>query len=78
MIETDRTGQDGQVEVPVTGVTPGVAAKIQVSIEAVPGETNHENNKGTFLAIFVLTDRAGALRGAAGAAGGDERLSCAQ
>jgi hypothetical protein len=29
-----------------------VASKIEVKIEAVPGENDTENNKGTFLAIF--------------------------
>jgi hypothetical protein len=40
------------VEIPVTGIPLGVAAKIEVNIEAVPGENDLENNKGTFLAIF--------------------------
>ena len=40
------------VEIPVTGVPLGVASKIEVNVEPVPGETNSENNKATYLAIF--------------------------
>ena len=34
------------------GVALGVASKIEVFVEGVPGENDLENNKGTFLAIF--------------------------
>jgi hypothetical protein len=40
------------VEIPVTGIPLGVAAKIEAFVEPVPGEEDTENNKGTFLAIF--------------------------
>jgi len=30
----------------------GVAAKVQVEVVAVPGETNTENNNNTYLALF--------------------------
>jgi hypothetical protein len=40
------------VEIPVTGIPLGAAAKIQVNIEGVPGENDLENNKATYLAIF--------------------------
>ncbi len=40
------------VEIPVSGIPLGVAAKIEVQVEPVPGETNHEGTKDTFLAIF--------------------------
>jgi hypothetical protein len=40
------------VEIPVSGLPLGVAAKIEVQVEPVPGETNHEGTKDTFLAIF--------------------------
>jgi len=52
VIEKTEPGKTVKVDVPVTAVTLGVAAKIQVSIEGVPGENDLENNKGTFLAIF--------------------------
>ena len=35
------------------GVPLDLAAKVEVQIEPVPGETNHEGTKGTFLAIFA-------------------------
>jgi hypothetical protein len=40
------------VEIPVTGVPLGVAAKVEAQVEPVPGETNHEDTKNTYLAIF--------------------------
>jgi len=40
------------VEIPITGVPLGQAAKIEVQVEPVPGETNHEGTKATYLAIF--------------------------
>jgi len=45
-------GKTANASVTVTGVPLGSAAKVQVSIEPVPGETNHEGTKGTYLAIF--------------------------
>lgn len=45
-------GKTADLNVPVTGIPVGVAAKIEVSIEPVPGETNHEGLKGSYLAIF--------------------------
>jgi hypothetical protein len=45
-------GSKMNVNIPVTGVPLGVAAKIEVNIEAVPGETDTENNKSSYLAIF--------------------------
>jgi hypothetical protein len=44
--------QKTNVEIPVSGVPLGVAAKIEVYVEPVPGETEVENNKRTYLAIF--------------------------
>ena len=41
------------VDIPVNGVPLGEAAKVEVNVEKVPGETNTENNKGTFLAVFA-------------------------
>lgn len=51
-IEKTEPGKTVAAPVAVTGVPLGVAAKIEVKIEAVPGENDIENNKGTFLAIF--------------------------
>ncbi len=51
-IEKTEPGKTAKVEIPVLGVPLGVASKIEVAIEPVPGETNHEGTKGTFLAIF--------------------------
>jgi hypothetical protein len=45
--------QKANVEIPVSGVPLGVAAKIEVYVEPVPGENEVENNKRTYLAIFA-------------------------
>jgi hypothetical protein len=45
-------GNKTNVEIPVGGVPLGVAAKIEVYVEPVPGENEVENNKRTYLAIF--------------------------
>jgi hypothetical protein len=52
VIEKTEPSKTDKVDVPVTGVPLGVAAKVQVTIEGVPGEKNVENNKGVYLAIF--------------------------
>jgi hypothetical protein len=44
-------GVTSNVEVPVEGVPQG-AARISVYVQPVPGETNVENNKGSYLAVF--------------------------
>jgi hypothetical protein len=51
-INKTEPGKTVNVDIPLTGVPLGVASKIQVNIEGVPGENDLENNKGTFLAIF--------------------------
>ena len=51
-IEKLEAGKTGPAQVTVTGIPTGAASKVEVSVEAVPGETNLENNKGSFLAIF--------------------------
>jgi hypothetical protein len=53
VIDKTEPGKTVNVEIPVTGVPLGAAAKIQVNIEGVPGENDLENNKGTYLAIFA-------------------------
>ena len=52
VIEKTEPGKTVTVDIPVAGVALGVAAKIEVFAEGVPGENDLENNKGTFLAIF--------------------------
>jgi hypothetical protein len=51
VINSTQPGTKVNVEIPVSGVPVGVAAKIEVVVESVPGETNSENNKNTYLAI---------------------------
>lgn len=51
-IDSTQPGSKSNVEIPVTGVPLGVASKIEVNVEPVPGETNLENNKASFIAIF--------------------------
>jgi hypothetical protein len=51
-IDTTQPGQTASVDIPVTGVPLSTAARVTVNIEAVPGEKNLANNKGTFTAVF--------------------------
>jgi hypothetical protein len=52
-IEKIEPGKTVGVDIPVTGVPLGEAAKVEINVEKVPGESNTENNKGTFLAVFA-------------------------
>jgi hypothetical protein len=52
VIEKTEPGKTVSVDIPVSGVPLGEAAKVEVEVEKVPGETNTENNKGTFLVVF--------------------------
>jgi hypothetical protein len=52
VINTTEPKKTVNVEIPVPGVPLKVASKVEVQIEPVPGETNHEGTKGTFLGIF--------------------------
>jgi len=52
VVNSTQPGSKVNVEIPIAGVPLGVASKIQVNVEAVPGETNAENNKSTYLALF--------------------------
>jgi hypothetical protein len=45
-------GAVSNVEIPVEGIPQGTGAKVTVYVQPVPGETNVENNKGTYLAVF--------------------------
>ena len=51
-IEKTEPGKTADGNITVTGVPLGAAAKVEVQVEPVPGETNHEGTKDTFLAIF--------------------------
>jgi hypothetical protein len=52
VIEKTEPGKTVSVDIPLTGIPLGVASKIQMNVEGVPGENDLENNKGTFLSIF--------------------------
>jgi hypothetical protein len=52
VIDQTQPGTKYNVEVTVVGVPQGEAAKVEAYVEPVPGETDVENNKATFLAIF--------------------------
>jgi hypothetical protein len=52
VIEKTEPGKTTSVQVPVTGVPLGVASRIEVYVQGVPGENDLENNKGKYLAIF--------------------------
>ena len=52
VIEKTEPGKTVSVDIPVAGVPLGVAAKVELFAEGVPGENDLENNKGVFLAIF--------------------------
>jgi hypothetical protein len=45
-------GHTYNVDIPVNGVALGAASRVSLQIAPVPGETNHEGTKGTYLAIF--------------------------
>ena len=51
-INSMQAGTKANVDIPVEKVATGVASKIEVNVEPVPGETSSENNKNTYLAIF--------------------------
>ena len=52
VINQTEPGKTVNVEIPVPGVPLGVPAKVEVAVEPVPGETNHEGTKSSYLAIF--------------------------
>jgi hypothetical protein len=52
VVNSTQAGSKYNVEIPVTGVPLGMGAKIEAYVEPVPGETNVENNKGSYLAIL--------------------------
>ena len=52
VVNETQPAQKANVEIPVAGIPLGAAAKIEVSIEPLPGEEDLENNKATYLAVF--------------------------
>jgi hypothetical protein len=52
VINSTTPGNKANAEVTVVGVPQGAPAKVEAYVEPVPGETNHEDTKDTFLAIF--------------------------
>ena len=52
LIDKTEPGSTTNVDIPVTGVALGAASRVSVNIEPVPGETDTENNKGSYLVIF--------------------------
>jgi len=52
VIDKTEPGSIATVDIPVEGVPQGTGAQVTVYVQPVPGETNVENNKGTFLAVF--------------------------
>jgi hypothetical protein len=52
VINKTEPGVTSSVEVSVEGIPQGVASTVTVYVQPVPGETNLENNKGTYHAIF--------------------------
>ncbi len=52
VIDKTEPGQTYSVDIPVNGVTLGAASRVTVDVQPVPGETDIENNKSSFLVIF--------------------------
>ncbi len=52
VVTSTTAGSKYNAEIPVTGIPLGPAAKVEAYVEPVPGETDVENNKATYLAIF--------------------------
>jgi hypothetical protein len=53
VIDRTEPGKTADAEVSVAGISLGQPAKVEVQVEPVPGETNHEDTKGTYLAVFA-------------------------
>jgi hypothetical protein len=52
LVDKTEPGKKADVEIPVAGLPTGQPAKVEVQIEAVPGETNHEGTKGVYLVLL--------------------------
>jgi outer membrane murein-binding lipoprotein Lpp len=49
VIDRTEPGKTVNVEVPVPGIPTGLPAKVEVAVQPVPGETNHEGTKNAYL-----------------------------
>jgi hypothetical protein len=52
LIDKTEPAKKSNAEIPVAGLPVGQPAKVEVQVEPVPGETNHEGTKGTYLVIL--------------------------
>jgi hypothetical protein len=52
LIDKTEPGKQATVEIPVKGLPLGQPAKVEVQVEPVPGETNHEGTKNVYLVIL--------------------------
>ena len=52
VIDTIEAGKTVNAEIAVSGIPLGVPAKVEAAIQPVPGETNHEGTKGTYLVVL--------------------------
>jgi hypothetical protein len=52
LIDKTEPGKQATVEIPVKGLPLGQPAKVEVQVEPVPGETNHEGTKDVYLVIL--------------------------
>ncbi len=52
LIDKTEPGKQANVEIPVKGLPLGQPARVEVQVEPVPGETNHEGTKGVYSVIL--------------------------
>lgn len=52
VVNKTEPGSTVPVDIPVVGVALNAASSVTVNVQPVPGETNTENNKGTFDVVF--------------------------
>lgn len=52
VINKTEPGNTAPVDIPVEGVALNAASRVSVNVQAVPGETNTENNKQTYDVVF--------------------------
>jgi hypothetical protein len=52
IIEKTEPGKTVRVDIPVEGISPGLTYKVTVEVAPVPGESNVENNKLSYEAVF--------------------------
>lgn len=51
-INKTEPGKPVEVDIPIEGIPLNTAGKIEAQVEPVPGETNHEGTKSTYLTFF--------------------------